>query len=826
MYRFLLVFLFLFSGAYSYAQTLIIVGSDTGLPVKGVSVSNKDKSIVVYSDNSGLVNLDSFNKKAPIFIYHYLYLKKKSFISNLTQNNNTITLEKITERLKEVVLSVTRGKEKRNRVAEQIEVFTEKEIKRISPQTTADLLATSPGIKVQKSQFGGGSPVLRGMEANRVLLVVDGVRMNNAIYRKGHLQNSITVSPSVLERVEVLFGPSSVIYGSDALGGVIHYYTKMLKTSESKEVKSSLFSRVSSVNNEITTQFDTELSFRKWASYTSLSYSSFGDLKMGKNRSHGFEDWGKVFEYSNNSDKTHNEDPLVNSDPNLQRNTGYSQKDFLQKVYLPVSNDTELLFNFQYSESSDVPRFDKLTERKKGKLKFGEWFYGPQKRLLFSTQLQLDEVHNWIDKGTVTIAYQDIYESRIQRKFGSLERLYRNENVNVISLNGDFSVSLAKKKNKKLSYGFEVVYNKVNSHSNGDLLIANSSNNRVTGVESNFTVQSRYPDGGSDYLTQAMYIGYRQDYDEKHTLNAGIRFTNTQLNASWVDQSFVKLPDSIISVKNSAVTATIGHIYKPTKSTKISAVLSSGFRSPNIDDIGKIREKSGIVTVPNLDLKPEYVYNSEIGFLQHFNDRLFSVGVNLYYTLIHNYIIRAPFQVDGESTITYDGEEGLPIVANLNKGNAYVKGGTVSFQGEINENWYAKGALTFTKGEAYDTGDPLSSIPPLFGNLLVGYKRDKLEVNVGYEYNAAKKPKDYNLDEGIDNIQQTPVINEESDNALEKYAGTPSWEVFNVSTSYELFRNIDFQFQVDNVFDTHYKEFASGISAPGRNFSASVRYLF
>ena len=84
------------------------------------------------------------------------------------------------------------------------------------------MLSYIPGVKVQKTQFGGGSPVLRGMEANRILLVVDGVRMNNAIYRKGHLQNSITVSPSMLDKTEVLFGPSSVIYGSDALGGVIH----------------------------------------------------------------------------------------------------------------------------------------------------------------------------------------------------------------------------------------------------------------------------------------------------------------------------------------------------------------------------------------------------------------------------------------------------------------------------------------------------------------------------------------------------------------------------------------------------------------------------
>ena len=140
------------------------------------------------------------------------------------------------------------------------------------------------------------------MESNRVLLVVDGVRMNNAIYRKGHLQSSITVSPNLLDKTEVVFGPSSVIYGSDALGGVIHYYTKTPKLSDKKEVKSGFFSRYSTVNEETTNTVSAELRFKKWASFTSISHSDFGDLKMGKNRSHGFSDWGKVFNYSENTE--------------------------------------------------------------------------------------------------------------------------------------------------------------------------------------------------------------------------------------------------------------------------------------------------------------------------------------------------------------------------------------------------------------------------------------------------------------------------------------------------------------------------------------------
>ncbi|WP_139957211.1 TonB-dependent receptor plug domain-containing protein [Flavicella sediminum] len=825
-----LIFFMLVCASLS-AQKLTVLGSDSGLPIKGVSVSNKDKSLVVYTDINGQVDLSAFDREEFVFFYHYLYIKEKEQVLSFYKTDFKFVLEKITERLEEVVLSVSRVKENNNRIAEQTVVLTSKDIKRISPQTTADLLAKSPGIKIQKTQFGGGSPVLRGLESNRVLLVVDGVRMNNAIYRKGHLQNAITVSPSILDRVEVVFGPSSVIYGSDALGGVIHYYTKKLKTSEYKESNSSIFSRVSSVNNEITTQFDTEMSFSKWAFYTNLSYSKFGDLKMGKNRSHGYDDWGKVFNYSNNTPTYNNNESLVNSDPNLQKNTGYSQFDFLQKVYLPVSNDTELMFNFQYSESSNIPRFDRLTERSGGDLKFAEWYYGPQTRMLFSTQLEFEEISRWIDKGTVTLAFQDIDESRVNRKLGSLDRTSRFENVNVFSINADFSVALTEKKNKTLSYGFEVVYNKVNSTSKGEQLSVNTETNSITGVADYFDVLTRYPDGGSDYFTQAMYVGYRQDLDEKHTLNTGLRFTNTQLNAFWgvSPETDVTLPDVNLALKNSAVTATIGHIYKPKKATKISMVLSSGFRSPNIDDIGKIREKSGAVTVPNVNLKPEYAYNSEFGIKQYFNHRLFSVGFNVYYTLLYNYIIRAPFDIDqqkeGATTITFEGEE-VSVFANVNRGNAFVKGGTFSFHGEINEHWETSGDLTFTKGKTYDSHEPLSSIPPLFGSLSFVYKVNKLRTGLNYIFNATKNIEDYNLSEGIDNVEQTPVIDESASTDDEKYAGTPRWQTLNYSLYYELNRNIDLQIKVDNIFDEHYKEFASGISAPGRNFTASMKYIF
>lgn len=809
----LLLFLFLVTISIN-AQQVKVLERGTNFPLEDVTIYNDNNDIVVYTNKFGIADLSNFKNSDVISFNHLSYIEYEILKRDLGVVEFVIYLSRNAEMLDEVVLSASKGEEKRSRIAEQVAITSKEEIKRLAPQTSADLLANLPGVRVQKSQFGGGSPVLRGMEANRVLLVVDGVRMNNAIYRMGHLQNSITVSPNIIERTEVIFGPSSVVYGSDALGGVVHYFTKTPKLSRKSQVNSSVFSRFSSVNNEFTTEGNVELQNKKWASFTSISKSTFGDLKMGKNRNHGFDDWGKVTEYSNNSTSYYSATPLINSNSDIQKNTGYNQLDFLQKIAVPLSKTSDLVINLQYSNSSKINRFDALNEYSGDKLKWAEWYYGPQKRLLISSQLKINPNKFWLEKGTITAAFQNIEESRIQRKFNSLDRSYRNEDVAVFSLNGDFFVPLAKGNTRILSYGFETTYNKVNSSAYGKTL--DVYNNTNVGFTDDYIVQSRYPDGGSSYTSLATYVNYRQDINKKTTLNTGARIVNTNLKATWIDDSFITLPDFDISLNNSAITATLGLAHKPSENWQLNSVISSGFRSPNIDDVGKIREKSGNVTVPNIYLKPEYAYNFETSILKYFNERKFQTGINIYYTLLNNYITRDYFEVNNSSTIMYDGEEGT-VVANVNKGNAYIVGTTLSFKGKLNKMWHTNGSLTYTKGKTYDTKSPLSSIPPLFGNLQIGFEKDKLQANLNWRFNAKKSIKDYNLIEGIDNIEQTPF-----NTLTETYYGSPSWSILSLNSNYKLSNNFTFYLNIDNVFDAHYKEFASSISAPGRNLSLAV----
>ena len=815
----LFLFFFLVTG-FCFSQKIKIIDKHTGKSIRNVTVYNEESTINLSSDNEGFVDVSVFKKNENILFSHISYEPQKIKKTILQKQKMVVFLNKQSAQLDEIVLSVFKKSEKTNRIAEQIAVVSSKEIQKISPQTSADLLATIPGIKVQKSQFGGGSPVIRGMESNRVLLVVDGVRMNNAIYRKGHLQSSISVAPNMLDKTEVVFGPSSVLYGSDALGGVIHYYTKTPKLSAEEEVKSQFFSRFSSVNQEITSHVSAELRFSNWASLTSISFSNFGDLQSGSRRSHGFKDWGKVFYYSGNRYGNYTENPTLNPRPEVLKNTGYHQTDFLQKFFIPLSKNTDLKINLQYSTSSNIPRFDRLIELKNNSLKFAEWNYGPQNRFLLSSQFLIHPNKNWLESGSITGAYQQIKESRIQRKFGSLDRSYREELVNVFSVNGDFSVSLTQDKKRVLSYGFEFTYNDVISKSFGKTLQVSSG--QINGSSSGFKVQSRYPDGGSNYLSSSAYIAYRQDLNSKTTLNTGLRFTNTTLHALWLDQTFIHLPETNITAVNSAVTATIGYVYRPGKNWQLNSVVSSGFRSPNIDDIGRVREKSGNISIPNIHVNPEFAYNVEIGLQKYFNDKKFRVGANVYYSLLDNYIQRDfIYNTDGsKKQVQFDGEFGNAIT-NQNKGTAYVFGYTLSYLGKISSTINSSGFITYTKGRTYDTKEPMSSIPPLFGRVEINYKKDKIEFGAALKFNSKKNIEDFNITEGIDNHDLTPIVDPNAILDSDKYYGSPSWMTIGLTSNYLLSDTFSIQARLDNIFDEHYIEFASGISAPGRNASIS-----
>ena len=223
--------LFFFSIA-TFSQTLVVI-DENNKPVIGASIFS-DLDNYLTTDKNGAVSLDKFAVGDTININQYGFEEFKFIKSKL---DKTITLFYDNELLDEVVISASKFSQKFREVPKKVTQINKSNIEFTNPMTSADLLQSGGNVFIQKSQLGGGSPMIRGLSTNRLVLSVDGVRLNNAIYRGGNIHNVISISPTNIENTEVIMGSASVLYGSDAIGGVMNFYTKKANLSNNSEPK-------------------------------------------------------------------------------------------------------------------------------------------------------------------------------------------------------------------------------------------------------------------------------------------------------------------------------------------------------------------------------------------------------------------------------------------------------------------------------------------------------------------------------------------------------------------------------------------------------------
>ncbi len=714
------------------------------------------------------------------------------------QDNDSVHIHSLS--LDEVVISSGRFKERKKNVVQRIETITLKEIEWSMPQTSAAMLEQSGNVFMQRSQAGGGSPVIRGFEANRVLMVIDGVRMNNAIYRGGHLQNVITIDNNVLEKVEVLYGPSSTLYGSDALGGVVVFSTKKPQLAEWKgmDVQANMMTRYSSANNEGTGHVDFNLGFRKFASLTSATFSKFGDTRQGNLRNPFYPALGIHNEYVErvgDSDRV-----FTNPDPNVQKYSGYSQVDLLQKFLYQQNEKVSHALNLQYSTSSDIPRYDRLTDYRNGSLRFAEWYYGPQERLLAAYQFEAAQLQGFFDEIKAGVNYQYIEESRHQRSRGDNVRQNRYEKLDALGYNLDFRKMMNR---NELTIGTDGQYNKVRS--------AAQATDIVTGEES--ALDTRYPGGGSNMYYGAVYAQHLLKLvPGKLILNDGIRLNYTNLRASFSDTVFFPFPYSDAKQQNTALSGNLGLVYMPSYKWRFTANGATGFRSPNIDDLGKVFESVGgqILVVPNPDLGPEYTYNADLG-VSYTDGEHIRLEANGFYTWFRNAIVTSAFTLGGDDSVLYDGKL-TQVVANQNKAKAYLYGfnAAVTLKLAPRVTLYSSFNYTYGRYEQAGTEVPLDHVPPVFGKTSLAYKQNRFEGEIYAMYNGWKRLADYSPS-GEDNLNYaTPQ-------------GMPAWYTLNLRTGYRLNEHLSVQLALENIMDYNYRVFASGISAPGRNLVLTLR---
>ncbi|CDF81057.1 TonB-dependent receptor [Formosa agariphila KMM 3901] len=797
-----LLFGFFFLISFSIlAQNITVLNNQNEEPIPGVVVYNADKSQSEISDINGIVSIQRFSDNEIIFFRHMSF-QDFSIEKSKLKATLSMYLEPLTEGLDEVVVSASKFGQGKRDIPQKIVSISSSAIALDNPQTSADLLENTGNVYVQKSQLGGGSPMIRGLSTNRLLITVDGVRMNNAIFRSGNVQNVISIDPFGIEHTEVILGAGSVVYGSDAIGGVMSFYTKspQLSYTDNLGVSANAVVRYATANNEKTGHVDFNIGLKKWAFFSSVSYTDFDDLRMG---SHGPDDYLRP-EYvitENGEDQI-----VVNPNPEVQVPTGYNQINVMQKVRFEPRDNLTYDLGLYYSTTSDYSRYDRLIRYKGDDLRSAEWNYGPQRWFMSNLQVTKLSRHSLLyDKFQANVAYQNFQESRIDRDYQSVIRNSTEEHVDAISANIDFEKQLSLK--TQLFYGLEYVYNKVHSYGEQENIEENTVIDAI----------SRYPNG-SDWSSMSAYTNFKYKPSSQFILQTGLRYNHVLANANFEENNvFLNLPFDTAEINTGALTGTAGISWIPADIIQWKLNFSTAFRAPNIDDVGKVFDSEpGAIVIPNDDLNPEYAYTGDLGVSINIENKVI-IDAATYYTFLDDALVRRDSEINGDSYIDYNGENSR-VQSMQNAAEARIYGFEAGIQIHFSEALKLTSQYNVVSGYEMEEDEklPLRHAAPKFGNTHLTWQQNKLTIDAYAMYNEEMSYNDLAPSEqGKDYI----YASDEDGNPY-----TPSWYTFNLRTQYKFNPALTLTASLENITDQRYRPYSSGISGAGRNLIVAVKY--
>tara|TARA_R110000765_G_scaffold48466_7_gene99120 strand:+ start:18 stop:1163 length:1146 start_codon:yes stop_codon:yes gene_type:complete len=378
----------------------------------------------------------------------------------------------------------------------------------------------------------------------------------------------------------------------------------------------------------------------------------------------------------------------------------------------------------------------------------------------------------------------------------------------VDALNMNIDLENKKMGNFRLYYGGEYIFNKVRS-SGFDLNIATDEKTKSA---------SRYPDG-SKWQSLAGYVNGEYKAKPNFTIMSGLRYSHVWVDAVF-EETFYDFPFETADLSTGALTGSIGFSWFPRANLQITLNGSTGFRAPNIDDVGKIFDSEpGSVVVPNPDLEPEYAYNAEIGIQRNINDKVILKGT-AYYTYLVDALVRRDFSYNGVSEIEYGGELSN-VQAIQNAAKAYVYGFEFGLEAYISEQFSLSSNLTITEGvEEEDDGTetPARHAAPTFGDFHIVWKKQRLRTDLFVNYNGEIENKNLAMSE------QSKEYIYASDENGDPYA--PSWYTLNFRSQYDITNRLKATASLENITDQRYRTYSSGIVAPGQNFILGIGYHF
>ena len=614
------------------------------------------------------------------------------------------------------------------------------QIRETNARTTPEALQGVAGVFLQKTNHGGGSAFIRGLTGNQTLLVIDGIRLNNATYRYGPNQYLNTIDMFTLEKVDVLKGIGAIEYGSDAMGGVIHLTTKEANTSSFKDFKLSNTSKFLSSQMEKTNRTEMSYATNNWTILGGLSIKRFGDIVGGEG--------------------------VGNQAP-----SGYREKNYDIKAKVKLSSTQEITFSTQNTIQRDIPIYHKIVLEN---FKINQ--VDKQVHNLNYLKYRYASKHKVISEILVTLSQQRSIENRSNQKNNTT--LLRKERDTIHSTGLTAEIIVKPTKNWTSNTGIDIYSDLVNS------------NTTETNSSTTTQIQKRglYPNG-SIYNNNSLF--------NIHYLNLGKLSVIAGIRYNFLD---IRISDTTlgnVTLKPSALVTNFGINYQLNKNNFIFGSISTGYRAPNIDDLGTLGIVDFRYEIPSYNLKPEKSKNIELGY--KYNSIKTNFTVSVFQMNLKDVIAR--IIVDGQVINGYN------VYTKKNIESSYIKGTEISVSHQINNHFAFQTNATYTYGQNVTKNEPMRRMPPFFGQNKLSWHSKNKTVAIRHQF-AGK---------------QTRLAKGDIDDNRIGVLGTAQWNTIQIDASIK-WKHVALNASAINILNQKYKTHGSGVYGMGRAFGISVNW--
>ncbi|MFC4822459.1 TonB-dependent receptor plug domain-containing protein [Dokdonella ginsengisoli] len=565
--------------------------------------------------------------------------------------------------LQQVQVTATRRPESGFDVSSGVTVVGPDEIAARAPQTVADYLRGQPGAFVQSTTPGQAIPIVRGLKGSEVLHMVDGFRLNTAFFRNSPNQYFALVDAQNVERVEVVRGPSSTLYGSDAMGGVVQVITPEQRfDGDGWGGRGHFRTQLASGDLSKLARVDGAAGRQDFSISGGVTWQDVGERRRG-------------------------DGPRL---PHTQFRAWAADT----KLIWNLAPEHELMFNAQYLKQPKTPRFDELVPGfHQETANSDEFYFEPNDRLFAHARYRWNAMNVAFDTAELHLGYQEINDDRRSRGAGSANRDLEQNRDRLRGFTGSFTKQIGA---HALAYGFEAYWDTVDSRRTRVNVDSGAASTRAP----------RFPDG-STMDSFALYLDDSIELAPRWQLDLGARYSRFEIELPANGGIGSKLdPDD--------VTGNAGLTFKATDTLHLVTNLGRGFRAPNIFDLGVFGDRpGGRFAIPNADLKPETVVTWDVGV--KYDTPGFQAEAFLW---------RSNYKDKITSVDIGEDEEGRILVQNRNVTELKLWGAEIGARWTVNEALTAYGVLNLTRGEEEYTGDRYDAdrIPPLNGRLGVEWR--------------------------------------------------------------------------------------------------------